>query len=115
MLPHFDTLLSQAKQQEAERRLLFTFARAEGGASGSSLAPVMCLDRPVAELDNFAALVAESRQFPQDWDLVFVASAGKDDAIDAALKQMAADIAGGHAGRYLAFNRDGIILDLSRA
>ena len=83
----FDDLLRAAREQSEPQRLLFVFANAvlpddstpeqragfESG-QGGALAPVMSVDKEPEDLGTFDALVEESRQYAQDWAIVFVAS-----------------------------------------
>ena len=75
-----------AHQQSEPQRLLFVFtknslpddhsvaeaARFEAGRGGG-LEPVMCVDKPLDELTNFADLVKESEQMEKEWHMVLVA------------------------------------------
>lgn len=128
----FDELLVAATRQSQPQRLLFVFAAAELPAGhtpaqkarfeagqGGALSPVMCVDRLPAEVPDFAALVAESRQFDKHWDLVFVAAlAGRNgqppasEEADKPLQRMIQQIHSGIVGGFLAFDRDGGILQL---
>ena len=123
----FDDLLHAARQQPEPQRLLFVFAGAElpddctpeqraqfaAGASGA-LAPLMCVDKSVDELDTFAALVAESRTAGPEWAIVFVAGLGgragrapnsKDAEVP--LQRMVDAIKAGSLGSYIPFDRMG--------
>ncbi|HRM93349.1 MAG TPA: ribonucleotide reductase subunit alpha, partial [Alicycliphilus sp.] len=87
---HFDDLLHAARAQRERQRLLLVFAGTElpEGATpgqrerfaqgdGGVLVPMMCLDRLPEELESFAALLRESRQFEppgQPWRLVITAA-----------------------------------------
>lgn len=84
---NFGDLLTAAGQQPEPQLLLFVFAKAElpegatdeqeknfTAGSGGALTPVICVDKSLGELTDFAALVAESERTEQDWDLVFVSS-----------------------------------------
>lgn len=87
MISTFEDLLRAAREQPDAQRLLFVFAKAgvpedatreqrerfEAGAGGT-LTPLMCVDKTPEELDSFNALLEESRQFGQSWDIVFVAA-----------------------------------------
>ena len=85
-------------------------SKPEGGA----LAPLMSVDKTPDELGSFAALVEESRQFGQEWAVVFVAGlpgrngrAPTSKEADQPLEQMIASIKAGLLGAYLPFDRQG--------
>ena len=128
----YSDLLAAARAQPQPQRLLFAFARAElpadAGASerehyaarrGGALAPVMCVDKTVSELGSFEELVAESRHTGKEWDIVFVTTmSGRDgkapsaaDA-EAPLNMMVTYIHTGQVGRFLAFDKDGELLNI---
>lgn len=125
----FTDLLSAAAMQAEPQRLLFTFTRAEYEAMDpanadaprrGTLAPVMCVDKQVGELDTFANLAAESRAMGAPWDVVLVTSlsgsAGQlPDArkTEAALKEMVQAIQEGRMERFLAFDGEGELLQFS--
>ena len=82
----FDQLLRGAAAQPEPQRLLFVFATAElpddatpaqreryAAGGGGTLAPVICVDKGLAELMSFDALVAESREADAPWHVVFAA------------------------------------------
>jgi hypothetical protein len=86
-ISNFDDLMRAAREQPEPQRLLFVFAGAElpddstpeqragfQAGQGGALIPLMSVDKTPEELDTFAALVEESRQFGHDWAIVFVAS-----------------------------------------
>ena len=123
----FKDLLVMAKQQSQAQRLLFMFAQAElpsGNAvaqkaafehqQGGELRAVMCVDKLPEELADFESLVAESKHTGKDWCLVFVTTMSGKDGIapsneDASrpLDMMVESLRNGNIGNYLAFNRDG--------
>ncbi|HAT32571.1 MAG TPA: ribonucleotide reductase subunit alpha [Janthinobacterium sp.] len=115
----YASLLSAAKNQAQPQRLLFAFTRAEAAsAQGRTLTPVMCVDKLADELSDFAALAEESRQMQAHWDVVFVASlGGKDgrppgaDEAESPLRKMITAIQEGHIKGFLAFDRDGELLN----
>jgi len=129
----FGDLLRAARAQPEPQRLLFVFAHAvlpddstpeqrarfEAG-EGGALAPLMAVDKLPEELDTFAALVEESRQFGQDWAIVFVASlSGRDgrapssEEADRSLQRMIESIKAGSIGSFIPFDRQGQPLQLS--
>lgn len=123
----FSSFLDAARAQTEPQRLLFVFAVAElpGKVSpgqirrfeagrGGALAPVMCVDKDIEELSDFASLVAESEQTGQPWDMVFIAAlAGGASAaptrieVDRALRGMIDALHRGAVDRYLAYDRQG--------
>jgi hypothetical protein len=129
-LADFTDFLAAARHQPEPQRLLFVFAVAElpqahtpGQARrfqegrGGALAPVMCVDKGVDELDGFAALAEESRATGQPWDMVFVAAlAGTDGAppqpagIDRAFRMMVDAVHRGAIERFLAFDPQGEVM-----
>lgn len=129
----YPDLLRAARNQPQAQRLLFVFAAAElpeqhtagqlrrfESREGGTLAPVMCVDKLPDELDDFAALVAESDKTGQRWDIVFVASlsgnggtAPASDAAEQSLKKMVNAIHQGMVSKFLAFNRSGEIVSFT--
>ena len=123
----FDDLLRAAREQPEPQRLLFVFANAalpddstpeqrarfqEG--QGGALTPLMSVDKTPEELDTFAALVEESRQFGHDWAIVFVAGlsgrggrAPTSVEADQALQRMIESIKTGAFGAFMPFDRQG--------
>jgi hypothetical protein len=123
----FDDLLAAARLQAESQRLLFVFASAElpedstpeqaarfAAGQGGALTPLMCVDKAPDEISSFAALAEESRQFGQEWALVFVASLGgqggrapsSQDA-DVPLQRMVNAIKAGTVSQFLPFNAQG--------
>ncbi len=123
----FGDLLHAAREQADAQRLLFVFAQAgvpddateeqralfEAG-QGGTLTPLMCVDKAPDELDSFDALLAESRQFGQAWDMVFVASLSGSGSVgptaeqaQASLQRMVESIRSGAIGRFVAFDLHG--------
>ena len=80
----------------------------------------MCTDKALDELSDFSALVEESRKTGQDWKIVFVAGLGgrggvmpsTEDAQEH-LKKMVYSIQNGAISSYLAFDRDGVLVQFS--
>ncbi len=123
----FDDLLRAAHEQPEPQRLLFVFAHAVlpddstpeqrarfDAGQGGALTPLMSVDKIPAELDTFAALVEESRQFGPDWAVVFVASlpgrAGRAPTrfeADQSLQRMIESIKTGSIGAFIPFDRQG--------
>jgi hypothetical protein len=131
----YGALLEAARAQAQPQRMLFAFARAElpegAGSSeraafeqghGGALAPVMCVDKTLDELGTFADLVDESRHTGKDWDIVFVTSmsgrGGKPPPsaeAEAPLNMMVTYIHTGEVGRFLAFRKDGELVEFAAA
>jgi hypothetical protein len=123
----FGDLLQAAKEQADSQRLLFVFAQAGvpddataeqrarfAAGQGGTLTPLMCVDKAPDELDSFDALLEESRQFGQAWDIVFVASLSGAGSVgpttgqaQASLQQMVESIRSGAIGRFIAFDLHG--------
>jgi hypothetical protein len=127
LLTSFDDLLRVARDQPQPQRLLFVFAGASLPADadeeqrrhylagrGGEIAPLMCVDKGPEELAGFAALADESRQFGQDWALVFVAAldgrngrAPTSEEVSSALQRMVESIKAGTVAAFIAFDRQG--------
>lgn len=123
----FDDLLRAAREQPEPQRLLFVFADAAlpddatpaqrdafQAGEGGALVPLMSVDKAPEELDTFAALVDESRQFAQNWSIVFVAGlsgrggcAPTSDEADRSLQRMIEAIRIGAFGSFMPFDRQG--------
>lgn len=129
----FDDFLAAARTQDEPQRLLLVFAarelplnhtpgqkkRFEAG-QGGALAPVMCVDKAIDELQDFAALARESQQTGQPWDVAFVAAlpgiggdlpAAPD--VERALRMMIDAVHRGAVERFLAFDTNGRVLRLT--
>ncbi len=132
-LSHFDDLLAAARQQREPQRLLLVFASAslpegatpeqrerfEAGLAGE-IAPLMCVDKDPAELEDFGALCAEAAALGQPWSLVFAAALGaapgrRLDAatVNAALERMVESVKSGRLQGLVPFDRagDAVLLD----
>jgi hypothetical protein len=126
-ISNFDDLLRAARDQPEPQRLLFVFAKAvlpddstseqrarfEAG-QGGALTPLMSVDKAAEELGAFDALVEESRQYGQDWTIVFVASlsgrggrAPTSKDADKPLQRMIEFIKAGSFGSFIPFDRQG--------
>jgi len=117
-IANFDELLRAAREQSQPQRLLFVFANAVlpddstpeqrarfGAGQGGALTPLMSVDK---------AQVEESRQYGQDWSIVFVASlSGRDGRAptskeaDQSLQRMIESIKSGLFGSFIPFDRRG--------
>ena len=123
----FDDLLRVARVQPEPQRLLFVFAAAElpddctpaqrashAAGQGGALVPLMSVDKDPGDLPDFAGLVQESRQFPGDWSMVFVAGlsgregrAPTSEEADRSLQRMIESVKTGSFGAYIPFDRQG--------
>ena len=128
----YEDLLNAANEQAEPQRLLFVFASAElsGGHTNDqggqfntrnegTLTPVMCVDKLASERGKFASLVEESLQTGMNWDIVFVACmsgksgiAPNSEETEQPLKLMIKSIHDGNIGNFLAFNREGELVQL---
>ena len=119
----YEDLLNAANQQAEPQRMLFVFTSAEPSGKArqeGTLTPVMCFDKPASERGDFASLVEESLQTGMSWDIVFVACmSGKSGVAPSSkeaeqpLKTMIQSIQDGNIGSFLAFNREGELIQLS--
>jgi len=132
-ITNFDDLLRAARAQPEPQRLLFVFAHADlpddstseqrarfQAGEGGALVPLMSVDKNPEELETFAALVEESRQFGQDWAVVFVAGlSGRNGRAptsieaDQSLQRMIDAIKTGAFGAFMPFDRHGQSLLIS--
>lgn len=123
----FDDLLRAAAEQREPQRLLFVFAAAGvdddatpeqqarfKAGQGGTLTPLMCVDKLPGELASFDALLEESREFKQPWDMVFVAAMPGSGGVsptsqqaEAPLQRMIESIKSGSIGGFIPFDADG--------
>jgi hypothetical protein len=129
----FDDLLRAATEQAQPQRLLFVFvtagvdadatadqkARFEAG-HGGTLTPLMCVDKLPGELASFDALLEESREFEQAWDMVFVAALPGSGGVsptslqaEAPLQRMVDSIKSGSIGGFIPFDAQGTPVQFS--
>ncbi len=121
----FDDLLRAAREQPEPQRLLFVFTRAElpgdstpgererfAAGAGGALTPLMAVDKSPDEIRDFQALVEESRQFGEEWAVVFVAALSGGGDAGQALERMIASIKSGSPGALIPFDRQGQALRL---
>ena len=121
----FDDLLRAAREQPEPQRLLFVFAGAElpedstpaererfAAGLGGALTPLMAVDKSPDEIRDFRSLVEESRQFGQEWAVVFVAALSAGGDAGQALERMVAAIKSGSPGTLIPFDRQGQALNL---
>lgn len=127
MISSYNDLLKAANAEAEPQRLLFVFCRAElpddaseaekaafASGEGGALTPVVCVDKAPGEVSDFGALVDESRQTGQAWDVVFVAAmsgrggmAPTSDEAQQPLTMMVESIRLGHVGNYLPLDVSG--------
>lgn len=132
-ITNFDDLIATAHQQPEPQRLLFVFTRVElpddatseqrarfEAGEGGNLTPLACLDKAPEELGTFEALLAESRQFIQDWTIVFVAAlsgkgglATRSEDAEGPLNNMVASIKVGAINGFISFDINGQAVMLS--
>ncbi|TXK94920.1 ribonucleotide reductase subunit alpha [Methylococcaceae bacterium HT1] len=130
----YQSLLAVGRQQQDPQRFLFVFLQVSlptdhddadkqkfHSGQGGELQAIMCIDKDLAELTNFADLVTESEQMEQDWSMVLIACLsgnngtvpGPDDA-EQPLKMMVQTVqSGGDLSKYLAFDKQGDLLHFS--
>ena len=126
-ISNFDDVLRLAREQSQPQRLLFVFANAVlpddatpeqrarfDAGEGGALTPLMSVDKAPEDLGTFDALVEESRQYGQDWVIVFVASLSGCDGraptsqeADRSLQYMIESIKTGLFGSFIPFDRRG--------
>lgn len=130
----FDDFLVAAASQPEPQRLLLVFARAEcppdatpaersafERGEGGALAPAVCVDKLPSEIASFASLMAESKAAIDDWRILFVAAMegrgghapNTDEAVQP-MRMMVEQIKGGRIARFLAVDRAGRLVNLSR-
>lgn len=133
MISSYSDLIQAVETQAEPQRLLFVFCRAElpddasaaerasfEKGEGGTLTPVVCVDKAPDEVADFQALVAESRQTGQPWDMVFVAAmsgrggmAPSSDEAQQPLTMMVESIRLGHLNNYLPLGQDGQAISLN--
>ncbi len=132
MISSYTDLLKAANAEPDPQRFLFVFCRAElpddashaekaafANGEGGALTPVVCVDKTPDEVSDFGALVDESRQTGQAWDVVFVAAMSgrggmkpSSDEAQQPLTMMVESIRLGHVGNYLPLDRNGHAVSL---
>ncbi len=130
----YESLLAVGKQQNDPQRFLFVFLQASlpdehdevdkqrfNSGQGGELKAIMCVDKDLEELTDFAGLVTESEQMEQDWNMVLIACLSGNNGVhptaaeaEEPLKIMAQTVQnGGDLSRYLAFDKQGVLLHFS--
>lgn len=133
MITGYGDLLEIARSEPEPQRLLFVFCKAElpddatpeerrafEQGEGGALTPVICVDKTPAEVPQFEALVDESRQTGQNWDVVFVAAMSgrggiepSSDEVQQPMTMMVESIRLGKVANYLPLDRSGQAVDLA--
>lgn len=123
----FTQLIRAAHAQPDAQRLLFVFAAAQAPENatteqrqsfergeGGYLEPLMCVDKAPDDLNDFAALVEESRRAGPPWQVVFVAALSGSGSrppssmqVDQGLQRMVDSVKQGSVGAFLAFDAQG--------
>ena len=127
----YQSLLAVGKQQQNPQRFLFVFLQASlpidrndadkqrfHSGQGGELQAIMCVDKDLNELTSFADLVTESEQMEQDWSMVLIACLSGKNGIqptsaeaEQPLKMMVQAVQnGGDLSKYLAFDKQGLML-----
>jgi len=127
----YKTLLQVGRQQNDPQRFLFVFLQASlpddhkdedkqrfHSGQGGELKAIMCVDKNLTELTDFADLVTESEQMGQDWSMVLVACLSgmngmqpTSEEAEQPLKTMVQTVQnGGDLSKYLAFDKQGVLL-----
>ena len=130
----YPSLLQVGRQQAEPQRFLFVFLQTSlpeehdevdkqrfHSGQGGELQALMCVDKDLNELTNFADLVTESEQMEQEWGVVLVAClSGKNnisptsEEAEQPLKAMVQTVQnGGDLSKYLAFDKQGDLLHFS--
>ncbi len=130
----YKSLLAVGRQQSEPQRFLFVFLQASlpndhndmdkqrfQSGRGGELKAIMCVDKNLVELTDFADLVTESKQMEQDWSMVLVAClsglnniAPTAEEAEQPLKTMVETVQnGGDLSKYLAFDKGGDLLSFS--
>lgn len=124
---HFQQLLQAATDQAEPQRLLFVFARADlpdrhsaeqrdrfVSGRGGALTPLMCVDKAPIDLEDFDALLAESRRAGPPWQVVFAAGLSgaqgqppTEAQISVALEKMIIAVWTGNVGQFATYNARG--------
>ncbi len=130
----YKSLLTVGRLQDDPQRFLFVFLQVAlpddhndedkesfQSGQGGELQAIMCVDKDLAELTDFADLVEESKQMEQEWSIVLIACLGGINGIsptaeqaEEPLKMMVKTVqSGGDLSKYLAFDKQGELLHFS--
>lgn len=127
IISSYGDLLKAAAMQKEPQRLLFVFANTElpedpseseaerfKQGEGGTITPVICVDKHLSELSDFADLVTEAEALNTHWDMIIVAClSGKggvpasDSDTDTGLNNMVSAIQAGMISNFMAFDTDG--------
>lgn len=133
-LNSFDDFMRMARRQPEPQQLLFVFTRSElpldhtpeqaarfAAGEGGHLAPIGCVDKALRDIKGFADFAGEADAHLETWDVIFAAAlpgVGNRPptplAINQALDRMVETVRDGEVALYLAFDREGIPLRLTR-
>ena len=127
----YQSLLAAGRQEPNPQRFLFVFLQASlptehdeadkekfHAGQGGELQAIMCVDKDLDELTNFADLVSESKQMEQDWSMVLIACLAGNNGMhpssaeaEQPLEMMVQSVQnGGDLSKYLAFDKQGVLL-----
>ena len=127
----YQSLLAVGRQQPNPQRFLFVFLQVAlpedhsdadkarfDASQGGELQAIMCVDKNLNELTDFADLIKESEQMQQDWSMVLVACLDGNNGLhptteeaEQPLKMMVQTVqSGGDLSKYLAFDKQGELL-----
>src|SRR5690554_1905127 len=132
MLSSFDDFLKAAKEQDEPQRLLFVFTRTEmpekateeqrdrfTQGEGGNLDPILCVNKLPEEVASLEALIKESEETGLTWDIAFAAGmsgllghAPTTEQAEQPLTMMVESIKGGTVANFIAFNREGELLQI---
>jgi hypothetical protein len=133
-ITNYKSLLTVGRHQSDPQRFLFVFLQAflsddhddedkkrfQSG-QGGELKTIMCVDKNLSDLTNFADLVTESKQMEQEWSMVLVACLSGENGnfptseeAEEPLKLMVQAVQnGGDLSKYLAFDKQGDLIQFS--
>jgi len=125
----FNRFLDHARAKATPQRLYLVFAEkefateaeiaaGEATAASFSIKPLMYADKALSALGDFDALLAESLENGQAWDLVYVSASDDDklsaDFVEDRLEAMVKLIQQGEGERFVIFDQHGAIYRLDK-
>ena len=133
MISTFDELLQAARQQPLAQHLLLVYTQAElpedstqtqraefEAGMGGALSPTACVDKRASEIESFAELDKEAREFVENWDVLFAAAMDvmpgqemSDSTVGAAMNQVIELVKSGQISRLISFDREGNAISLA--